>query len=573
MKDRRTVRWRDVAGGALAIIAIAVLIYVAMAAILLLTAAHGQPTPTPTFTPSPTSTIPTSTPLAECSTAACIEGATGQLNCPRGFLAGNQNHCERPNIIVVRDNRGGFTCLDESDPEIDPEHLIFCDADPDDGVRWVVRAADGSWETQLDKIEALIYLLLNGALVGQAHSLDFSSVFSLSINDGSGMITTGPEVSLLGQEITPEKASPNFLLTDTPRVMTGDSTAATTLQPANAMSLGPSPFLFGAGTGGALSLADGPDESSCTACHAVCTGGCAWSSPWCTCTIEANDRFGAFAVNEKPSVRGVFQGITIGTGWRIRPTWAKAGAACDVARASGAQLTWYARGDVTIRGQIDMRGLGGCGATGGSVLTTANAGKAGQSTGYTGGFAGNNTGTAGSSGFGVANLTWWPGSDRCLLYGGGGGASPVFSPTQVQAANVTANPHYRCPWGAGGGGGGGCAASASGTVNAGGNGGGGLEIVAAGNITLTGDAIIDTRGADGLGVGGAGGGGGSARFIHGGTFTGGGATFLATGGAGSAAVHANCGTNAAGGRGQHIACSMRTAVCTCLEGPSDCAGY
>ncbi len=93
---------------------------------LTVAAVHGQ-TPIPTWTPGPS-----------CGDA-CGDGAGGQMSCPLGFVAGDQNACEGPNIIVIRDNRGGHDCPDQSDPDIEPEFLIFCDADPGDDVLWTIR--------------------------------------------------------------------------------------------------------------------------------------------------------------------------------------------------------------------------------------------------------------------------------------------------------------------------------------------------------------------------------------------------------------------------------------------------
>lgn len=102
-------------------------------------------TPTPTNTP-----IPTWTPADSCGDP-CAEDS-GRLNCPRGFTAGSMNTCAEANAYVLRDNRGGMQCPDESHPDINPNWAIHCDKDPSDDVEWVFRQADMSWEVVLRRL-------------------------------------------------------------------------------------------------------------------------------------------------------------------------------------------------------------------------------------------------------------------------------------------------------------------------------------------------------------------------------------------------------------------------------------
>lgn len=157
---------------ALQVGALAVLVYVVVVGMLALTRAYGQ-------TP-----IPTSTPLASCGVTACDQDATGQLSCPRGFVAANQNECESANSYVLRDNRGGFDCPDSSYPDVDPEYLVICDADPGDDVRWVFRRADLEWEVELEHIPSIAVLDADGEPATEDPSSAIQSDGSIFVTEG-----------------------------------------------------------------------------------------------------------------------------------------------------------------------------------------------------------------------------------------------------------------------------------------------------------------------------------------------------------------------------------------------------
>jgi hypothetical protein len=303
----------------------------------------------------------------------------------------------------------------------------------------------------------------------------------------------------------------------------------------------------GDGSDGAFTYA-GEGTGGCSGSQ--CKGGeCSGTSPNGTCTLTLNSRlYAATGTNPRDvSVVGQHTTITVTAG-----TITLAAPAYSTVWGQG--LVWLATGDVSITGgTIDLEGLGATGVAGGTCVTSASAGKAGQSTLYAaggaGGGSGSNPGVAGEDA--EAND---PGLERLLapwLVGAGGGAAPVSG--QIVAYQLNHTPWAPAVSG-GGGGGAGCAANCTGSVTCGdgGKGGGHLSIESGGTFTCT-SATIEMDGDAGTNGSGGGAGGGmvvTARAI--GTNT---CTKNNNGGAGGAAPScpsSECGAGAAGGDGMNI---------------------
>ena len=202
-------------------------------------------------------------------------------------------------------------------------------------------------------------------------------------------------------------------------------------------------------------------------------------------------------------------------------------------------------------GTVDLKGKGGKGSVGGTVVCSTNGTRSGvnfYAAGFkTGGDSGAPTGKDGLGGSIGGNaywrntqitnrLVWFPGT--------GGGTNPVSG--QVLAADFRLRPVLST--GGGGGSGGYCGASCSGTTGDGGRGGGGLYVEA--NAIEHSGGTIDVRGNDGTN-GSAAGGGGNVLLLAKNILASSG-TILLDGGVAGGSVPTNCNAGGNGSLGDSL---------------------
>jgi hypothetical protein len=459
------------------------------------------------------------------------------------------------NILGWRSHDTDCTTITDGKPR-----EVCCDED--DWKCWLCLTGDGTCNIASEwKRIAPMSVKRNNSLQGVGSLIDFGLEFDVTCSAGECDVSAGSTFTLCGNSVGKTCTIDETMYEDENAAISAVHT--NTHIPDTYKETGPDPTFWGSGADGAFTLPDVSSGASCGTtpgsgnCPAACTGGCSGTntpdnSYSCTCKLTPNSHIGAFnSINtyNTPSFLKQFSSLSIASDWTVTIDRTVT-AGCLNAAAS--QLQLYVRGDCTVNGKINLKGLGGCSVAGGT-LAANQAGKPGHSTMLGGGAAGTTSSVNGGAGNRTAWFSWAPGQALPFLGGSGGGAAPV------SGAGTGADTLWfeRPALGSTGGGGGGCPSGASGTVGAGGFGGGGLVVACMGTATFDG-ATIDLSGnaaGNGSTSGSAGGGGSGNALIIASAVTWNSVTTTCSGGTGGSAV-STCGTGGAGGAGMVITYSL-----------------